>query len=129
MGSVPPTPGRGHHLILNASGCLDALAAPHVARQLDAYVTKTVTPLAREGNEPVRIAETDVGMLNSIGLANPGIEVSIDIDTTTLTLPDGRNVKFPLEGFARYCLLNGVDELGFLLGQDAAIEAYEQARR
>ena len=77
MGSAPPTPGRSHHLILNASGCLDALAAPHVARQLDAYVTKTVTPLAREGNEPVRIAETDVGMLNSIGLANPGIEAFI----------------------------------------------------
>jgi dihydroorotate dehydrogenase (NAD+) catalytic subunit len=61
-------------VILNASGCLDALAAPEVARQLDAYVTKTVTPLPRGGNDPVRIAETDVGMLNSIGLANPGIE-------------------------------------------------------
>ena len=60
--------------LLNASGCLDALAAPEVARTLDAYVTKTVTPLPREGNEPVRIAETDVGMLNAIGLANPGIE-------------------------------------------------------
>jgi dihydroorotate dehydrogenase (NAD+) catalytic subunit len=61
-------------LILNASGCLDALTAPDVVRQLDAYVTKTVTLSPREGNEPVRIAETDVGMLNSIGLANPGIE-------------------------------------------------------
>ncbi|MGH2994845.1 MAG: dihydroorotate dehydrogenase [Gaiellaceae bacterium] len=60
-------------MILNASGCLDAVAAPEVARQLDAYVTKTVTPLPREGNAPVRIAETDTGMLNSIGLANPGI--------------------------------------------------------
>jgi dihydroorotate dehydrogenase (NAD+) catalytic subunit len=58
--------------ILNASGCLDALTAPDVARSLDAFVTKTVTPLPREGNAPVRIAETDVGMLNSIGLANPG---------------------------------------------------------
>jgi len=59
-------------LLLNASGCLDALAAPDVARSLDAFVTKTVTPLAREGNEPPRIAETDHGMLNSIGLQNPG---------------------------------------------------------
>ena len=58
--------------LLNASGCLDALTAPDVARSLDAFVTKTVTPLPREGNAPVRIAETDVGMLNSIGLANPG---------------------------------------------------------
>ena len=61
-------------MILNASGCFDALTAPDVAKQLDAYVTKTVTPLPRGGNEPVRIAETEVGMLNSIGLANPGID-------------------------------------------------------
>jgi dihydroorotate dehydrogenase (NAD+) catalytic subunit len=60
--------------ILNASGCLDALAAPEVARSLDIFVTKTVTPLPRGGNAPVRIAETTAGMLNSIGLANPGID-------------------------------------------------------
>jgi len=58
--------------ILNASGCLDALAAPDIARQLDAFVTKTVTPLPREGSAPPRIAETANGMLNAIGLANPG---------------------------------------------------------
>jgi dihydroorotate dehydrogenase (NAD+) catalytic subunit len=58
--------------ILNASGCLDALAAPEVARQLDVFVTKTVTPLPREGNAPPRIAESAHGMLNAIGLANPG---------------------------------------------------------
>jgi dihydroorotate dehydrogenase (NAD+) catalytic subunit len=61
-------------VLLNASGCLDALVAPDVARALDAFVTKTVTPLPRDGNTPVRIAEVDVGMLNSIGLANPGID-------------------------------------------------------
>ena len=60
--------------ILNASGCLDALAAPEVAGQLDAFVTKTVTPLPREGSAPPRIAETEHGMLNAIGLANPGRE-------------------------------------------------------
>ena len=60
--------------ILNASGCLDALAAPGVTRTFDAFVTKTVTPRPRAGNPPVRIAETDCGMLNSIGLANPGID-------------------------------------------------------
>jgi dihydroorotate dehydrogenase (NAD+) catalytic subunit len=64
--------------LLNASGCLDALVAPEVARSLDAYVTKTVTPLPREGNAPVRIAETELGMLNAIGLANPGIDVFLE---------------------------------------------------
>ena len=61
-------------MLLNASGCLDALTAPEVARQFDAFVTKTVTPLPRPGNAPTRIAETESGMLNSIGLANPGRE-------------------------------------------------------
>ena len=60
--------------LLNASGCLDALTAPEIARSLDAFVTKTVTPLPREGNAPARIAEVEHGMLNSIGLANPGID-------------------------------------------------------
>lgn len=60
--------------LLNASGCLDALTAPGVARQFDAFVTKTVTPLPREGNAPPRIAETELGMLNSIGLQNSGID-------------------------------------------------------
>lgn len=58
--------------LLNASGCLDALTAPDVAQSLDAFVTKTVTPERRDGNPPVRIAETEYGMLNAIGLANPG---------------------------------------------------------
>jgi dihydroorotate dehydrogenase (NAD+) catalytic subunit len=64
-------------LLLNASGCLDALTAPDVARAFDAFVTKTVTPEPREGNAPPRIAETEYGMLNAIGLANPGRDVFV----------------------------------------------------
>ena len=64
--------------ILNASGCLDALVAPEVARSLDVFVTKTITPEARRGNPPVRIAETDHGMLNSIGLQGPGIDAFVE---------------------------------------------------
>ncbi len=63
--------------LLNGSGCLDALNAPEVARQLDGFVTKTITPLPREGNPPPRIAETEYGMLNSIGLQGPGIEAFV----------------------------------------------------
>jgi 3-isopropylmalate/(R)-2-methylmalate dehydratase small subunit len=59
-------------------------------------------------------------------LANPGVEVSIDLETRTLELPTGLTVEFPLENFARYCLMNGVDELGFLLARDEQIEAYEK---
>ena len=78
-------------MLLNASGCLDALTAPEVARRLDAFVTKTVTPLPRGGNAPVRIAETDVGMLNSIGLANPGRAAFL-----ADTLPRLRELGVPL---------------------------------
>lgn len=60
-------------------------------------------------------------------LANPGVEIDIDIGSSTLTLPDGTKVSFPLEGFARYCLMNGVDELGFLLSKNDAISAYEKS--
>lgn len=63
--------------LLNASGCLDALTAPEAARELDAFVTKTVTPFPRGGNAPVRIAETEHGMLNAIGLANPGVDAFV----------------------------------------------------
>jgi dihydroorotate dehydrogenase (NAD+) catalytic subunit len=78
-------------LLLNASGCLDALTAPDTARSLDGFVTKTVTPEPREGNPPVRIAETDHGMLNSIGLANPGRERFLGE-----TLPALRALGLPL---------------------------------
>jgi len=61
-------------VILNASGCLDALTAPAIARGLDAYVAKTVTLEPRAGNPQPRLAETEFGMLNSIGLQNPGVE-------------------------------------------------------
>jgi 3-isopropylmalate/(R)-2-methylmalate dehydratase small subunit len=58
-------------------------------------------------------------------IANPGAELSIDVAASTLTLPNGTVARFPLEAFARYCLLNGVDELGFLLERTPLIESYE----
>jgi len=57
---------------------------------------------------------------------HPGAEVEIDLPATQLRLPDGRAVTFPVEAFARYCLMNGVDELGYLLQQADAIAAYER---
>jgi 3-isopropylmalate/(R)-2-methylmalate dehydratase small subunit len=59
-------------------------------------------------------------------LEHPGAEITIDLRSATLRLPDGFSVPFPIEAFARYCLLNGVDELGFLLAREAEIAAYER---
>jgi 3-isopropylmalate/(R)-2-methylmalate dehydratase small subunit len=61
-------------------------------------------------------------------LATPGASLTISVEEKTLTLPDGTRASFPIDPFARYCLLNGVDELEFLLAEDAAITAFEARR-
>jgi 3-isopropylmalate/(R)-2-methylmalate dehydratase small subunit len=78
----------------------------------------------KNGLVPVVVDESTSNWL----LQNPGAEVTIDIASTTLTLPTGASVRFPLESFSRYCLLNGVDELGFLLARGQEISAYERPR-
>jgi 3-isopropylmalate/(R)-2-methylmalate dehydratase small subunit len=59
---------------------------------------------------------------------NPGARVVVDVESQTLSLPDGRSVEFPLDGFSKHCLMQGVDQLGFLLSQDAAITEFERNR-
>jgi dihydroorotate dehydrogenase (NAD+) catalytic subunit len=104
-------------LLLNASGCLDALAAPEVARQLDAFVTKTITPLPREGNAPPRIAETAHGMLNAIGLANPGRKRFL-----AETLPRLRALDLPLwVSVGGFCAADYAETCG-ALEEVAAVE-------
>ena len=60
--------------------------------------------------------------------ADPAAEVSIDLAGQRLTLPDGSNVSFPIDAFAKNCMLEGVDELGYILKQEPAIAAYEARR-
>ena len=62
-------------------------------------------------------------------IANPGVEVTVDLTTSSLKLPGGKSVAFPIEPFARYCLMQGVDQLGYLLSKNAEISAYEQRHR
>ena len=61
-------------------------------------------------------------------LARPGITLDIDVATSTVTLPDGRCYAFPIDGFARTCLLEGVDQLGYLLKHTASIQLFEDSR-
>ena len=58
-------------------------------------------------------------------IAHPGCEVEIDLPASVLRAPGGREVRFPIEPFARYCLMNGIDELEFLLGKAPLISAFE----
>jgi 3-isopropylmalate/(R)-2-methylmalate dehydratase small subunit len=58
----------------------------------------------------------------------PGIPLKIDLASQTVTLAGGRTVEFPIDPFAKYCLLEGVDELGYMMKQEPAISAYEAKR-
>jgi 3-isopropylmalate/(R)-2-methylmalate dehydratase small subunit len=60
--------------------------------------------------------------------ANPAAEVHVDLAAQTLTLPDGSKVEFPVDSFSKQCLLEGVDELGFIQKHEAEIAAYEAKR-
>jgi 3-isopropylmalate/(R)-2-methylmalate dehydratase small subunit len=79
----------------------------------------------KNGLLPVIVDEETHRQLISLSEEDPSTEVTVDLETQTLTLPDGRQVTFPVDGFSRYCLLNGVDQLGFLLGLDEHIIDYE----
>ena len=58
-------------------------------------------------------------------LGNPGADVTVDVEKRLLKLP-GKDISFPIDGFSRYCLLNGLDQMGFLLESEAKIKAYEE---
>ncbi|MEM9403569.1 MAG: 3-isopropylmalate dehydratase small subunit [Pseudomonadota bacterium] len=59
---------------------------------------------------------------------NPGITVTIDIEASTLSLPDGRTVSYPIDAFARYCLVEGIDQLGFIQNNLDTITRFEEQR-
>lgn len=61
-------------------------------------------------------------------LDNPGADVVIDVAESTLTLPSGEVVRYPIDGFARHCLLEGIDQLGFLQQHLPAIDSFESER-
>ena len=78
----------------------------------------------KNGLLPIVLDEAIVDEL----LEKPGVELRIDVARRTVTLPDGRQVQFPLDAFAQTCLLEGVDELGYLLARHTDIETYEATR-
>ncbi len=79
----------------------------------------------KNGLLPVIVDADTQQQLFSLAEEEPGTSVSVDVEAQTLTLPDGREVTFPLDGFSKYCLLNGVDQLGYLLNLDDEVRDYE----
>jgi 3-isopropylmalate/(R)-2-methylmalate dehydratase small subunit len=77
---------------------------------------------------PIAIPAEDHKKLLAAVAANPAATVTVDLARQKLTLPDGASVAFPVDAFAKQCLIEGVDELGYILKQDAAISAFEAKR-
>jgi len=81
----------------------------------------------KNGLLPITVDEQTHQQLISLAEEDPNTAVTIDLQTLTLTLPDGRRVEFPIDSFSKYCLLNGVDQLGFLLSLENEVVAYEES--
>jgi 3-isopropylmalate/(R)-2-methylmalate dehydratase small subunit len=79
----------------------------------------------KNGLLPIVVDKETYYQLVSLFDEDPTTEVTIDLASQTLTLPGGQNVGFPIDAFAKHCLINGVDQMGFLLAEDPAISAYE----
>ena len=79
----------------------------------------------KNGLLPVVVDEETQQQLLSLAEEDPTADIAIDLEAQMLTLPDGRAVSFPIDGFSRHCLMNGVDQLGFLLALDGEIAHYE----
>lgn len=79
----------------------------------------------KNGLIPIIVDEETQQQLFSLAEEDPTTSVSVDVESQTLTLPDGRKVKFPLDGFSKYCLLNGVDQLGYLMNLSDEVQGYE----
>lgn len=80
----------------------------------------------KNGLLPVVVDEETHRQLISLAEEDPNSEIEIDLESQTLKLPDGRKVNFPIDGFSKHCLLNGVDQMGYLLGMDDHTVGYEQ---
>lgn len=79
----------------------------------------------KNGLLPIIVDEETQQQLFSLADEDPATSVSVDVEGQSLTLPDGRKIQFPLDGFSKYCLLNGVDQLGYLLNLDEAVRDFE----
>ncbi len=81
----------------------------------------------KNGLLPVAVDGTTHRRLRELVASDPTAQVTIDLASRTLTLPDGTTATFPIDPFAQACLLQGVDELGYLLARQPQIAAYEQS--
>jgi 3-isopropylmalate/(R)-2-methylmalate dehydratase small subunit len=81
----------------------------------------------KNGLLPVQVEKDFHERFSRLLEADPALVAQIDLEGQTLTLPDGDCARFPIDAFSRRCLLDGVDELGYLLAHAPSVAAFEQA--
>jgi 3-isopropylmalate/(R)-2-methylmalate dehydratase small subunit len=79
----------------------------------------------KNGLLPVTLPEATVNMLWDLVEEEPATSITIDLESQSVTLPDGQQVRFEIDAFRKLCLLNGVDDLGYIQSKEAAIAAHE----
>lgn len=84
------------------------------------------TNALKNGLLPVRVSGSDLERLLALAEV-PGVRVRVDLEACALTLPGGEALRFPVDPFARECLLRGLDPMGYLLAQAPAVTAYEES--
>jgi 3-isopropylmalate/(R)-2-methylmalate dehydratase small subunit len=127
----------GRAVLLAGANFGSGSSREHAAWALQAFGFKAVlAPLfadifrnnaLKNGLLPVELPADDHAELLAATDADPDVEVTVDLEAGTVILPDGRPVAFTVDPFARQMLLDGTDELGYLLSQGAAVAAYEDA--
>ena len=78
---------------------------------------------------PVTLTPETHEQLVALVTAAPATRLTLDLAAQTVTLPTGLAERFPIDAFAKHCLLHGVDQLGFLLQAEPAISEYERSHR
>jgi 3-isopropylmalate/(R)-2-methylmalate dehydratase small subunit len=81
----------------------------------------------KNGLLPVIVDASTQKALFELAEENPSAQIEIDLATQSLTLPDGSTASFPIDPFSKTCLMEGVDQLGYLLKHEVQIAAYERA--
>ena len=81
----------------------------------------------KNGLLPLIVDDATHAQLMSLVAEDPETEIAIDLDTQSLILPDGRRVTFPIDAFSKVCLLEGIDQLGYLMKHGPAVAAFEAA--
>ena len=83
----------------------------------------------KNGLLPIILSDAEVDELFAQVEAEPGYQLSIDLESQTVTRPDGKVLKFEIDAFRKHCLLNGLDDIGLTLQDDVAIAAFESKHR